>query len=109
MNGTDEESRGWESVEPKDASAAGTVPDAHDPSTRHAPIMFTTDLALKMDPSYAKISKRFTRTRRSSPMRCQGVVQADAPRHGALSRYLGPAGSAEPQLWQDRFRQWIMN
>src|ERR1700730_16580615 len=44
---------------PKDSSAAGTVPDAHDPSKKHAPIMFTTDLALKVDPIYAKISKSF--------------------------------------------------
>src|SRR6202522_816267 len=44
---------------PKDASAAGTVPDAHDPSKRHAPMMLTTDLALRMDPIYAPISKRF--------------------------------------------------
>src|SRR4051794_5078328 len=44
---------------PKDAAAANTVPDAHDPSKRHAPMMLTTDLALRMDPIYAKISKRF--------------------------------------------------
>ena len=44
---------------PKDKSAEGTVPDAHDPKKSHAPMMFTTDLALKMDPAYAKISKRF--------------------------------------------------
>src|SRR5215207_6024508 len=44
---------------PKDASAQGTVPDAHDPSKKHAPMMFTTDLSLKMDPVYAPISKRF--------------------------------------------------
>ena len=44
---------------PKDASAAGTVPDAHDPSKRHAPMMLTTDLALRMDPIYAPIAKRF--------------------------------------------------
>jgi catalase-peroxidase len=44
---------------PKNGAAAGTVPDAHDPSKKHAPIMFTTDLALRFDPSYEKISKRF--------------------------------------------------
>ena len=44
---------------PKDASAAGTVPDAHDPSKRHAPMMLTTDLALRMDPIYEPISRRF--------------------------------------------------
>jgi catalase-peroxidase len=44
---------------PKDESAKGTVPDAHNPEKKHAPVMFTTDLALKMDPAYAVISKRF--------------------------------------------------
>ena len=44
---------------PKDGAAADKVPDAHDASKRHAPIMFTTDLALKMDPAYGAISKRF--------------------------------------------------
>ena len=44
---------------PKNGAAAGTVPDAHDPAKKHAPMMFTTDLALRMDPSYAPISKRF--------------------------------------------------
>ena len=44
---------------PKNGAGAGTVPDAHDPSKRHAPIMFTTDLALRMDPIYQPIAKRF--------------------------------------------------
>ena len=44
---------------PKDGAGAGTVPDAHDPSKRHAPTMLTTDLALRMDPAYEKISRRF--------------------------------------------------
>ena len=79
---------------PKDASAQGTVPDAHDPSKKHAPMMFTTDLALQMDPIYAPISKRFhenpDRVRRGL---CQGVVQADAPRYGARLAAARPAGS----------------
>jgi catalase-peroxidase len=87
---------------PKDASAAGTVPDAHDPSKRHAPIMFTTDLALKVDPSYAKISKHY----HENPQ-----VFADAFAKawfklthrdmGPVSRYLGPLVPKEPLLWQD--------
>ena len=44
---------------PRDGKGAGTVPDAHDPTKTHAPMMFTTDIALKVDPSYAAISKRF--------------------------------------------------
>ena len=69
---------------PKDESAQGTVPDAHDPAKKHAPMMFTTDLALKMDPIYAQISKRFHENPEefAEGLR-QGVVQADAPRHGA--------------------------
>jgi catalase-peroxidase len=87
---------------PKDASAAGTVPDAHDPSKKHAPMMFTTDLALKVDPSYAKISKRF----HENP---QALADAFAKAWfklthrdmGPVSRYLGPLVPAQPLLWQD--------
>jgi catalase-peroxidase len=87
---------------PKNGSAAGAVPDAHDPSKKHAPMMFTTDLAMKADPSYAEISKRF----HENP---QAFADAFAkawyklthrdmgPRH----RYLGPLVPAEPLLWQD--------
>ena len=85
------------------AWAQGTVPDAHDPSKRHAPTMLTTDLALRLDPVYEKISRRFLEhpDEFARGVR-QGLVQADAPRHGArLSRYLGPLVPAEPQLWQD--------
>ena len=88
---------------PKDGAGAGTVPDAHDPSKRHAPTMLTTDLALRFDPAYEKISRRFLRAPGGVRRRVrQGVVQADAPRHGAASR--GTSGKlvpAEPQLWQD--------
>jgi catalase-peroxidase len=87
---------------PRDPSAAGTVPDAHDPSKKHAPMMFTTDIALKVDPSYARISKRF----HENP-----DVFADAFAKawfklthrdmGPITRYLGPLVPAEPLLWQD--------
>ena len=60
---------------PKNGAAAGTVPDAHDPSKKHAPMMFTTDLALKIDPVYAKISKRFHENPRAVRRRvCPGLV-----------------------------------
>ena len=79
---------------PRTAAAAGTVPDAHDPSKKHAPMMFTTDLALKVDPSYAKISKRFPREPGGIRRRVrQGLVQADAPRHGPAFALSRPAGS----------------
>ena len=57
--GADEESRRRGAVDAQGCVGQGTVPDAHDPSKKHAPMMFTTDLALKMDPIYAPISKRF--------------------------------------------------
>ena len=87
---------------PTDPAAADTVPDAHDPSKTHAPIMLTTDLSLKMDPIYAPISKRF----HENP-----EVFADAFARawyklthrdmGPRTRCLGPLVPAEPQLWQD--------
>ena len=71
---------------PTDPAAASAVPDAHDPSKRHAPIMLTTDLALRMDPIYEPISRRFLRKPAGVRRRFrEGVVQADAPRHGARS------------------------
>ncbi len=86
---------------PKGAAANGSVPDAHIPSKRHAPIMFTTDLALRMDPIYGPISKRF----HDSPAEFEKafakawykLIHRDM---GPYSRCLGPE-VAEPQLWQD--------
>ena len=87
---------------PKDGKGAGTVPDAHDATKRHAPSMLTTDLALRFDPAYEKISRRFHE---------QPAAFADAFARawfklthrdmGPLSRYLGPLVLAEPLLWQD--------
>ncbi|MGA2113766.1 MAG: catalase/peroxidase HPI [Bryobacteraceae bacterium] len=87
---------------PKDASAAGTVPDAHDPAKRHAPMMFTTDLSLKMDPSYAKISKHF---HENPPEFADAFARAwyklTHRDMGPITRCLGPLVPAEPLLWQD--------
>jgi catalase-peroxidase len=87
---------------PKNGAAAATVPDAHDPKQRHAPIMFTTDLALRLDPVYAPISKRF----RDNPQQfadafAKAWYKLTHRDMGPLSRYLGPLVPAEPQLWQD--------
>ncbi|MFD9305389.1 catalase/peroxidase HPI [Streptomyces sp. NPDC060048] len=86
---------------PTDASAQGTVPDAHDPSKRHAPMMLTTDLALKLDPVYGPISKGFhenpDRLADAFAKAWYKLLHRDM---GPLSRYLGP-WIAEPQLWQD--------
>ncbi|MCW2501152.1 MAG: katG [Frankiales bacterium] len=86
---------------PKDGAAANAVPDAHDPTKRHAPMMATSDLALLADPAYRKISERF----RDNP---EEFAQAFAKAWykllhrdmGPVSRFLGP-WVAEPQLWQD--------
>ena len=86
---------------PKEASAKGTVPDAHDPSKRHAPIMFTTDMSLKMDPIYGPISKRFHENPDEFAIAFAKAWYKLTHRDmGPLSRLLGPL-VAEPQLWQD--------
>jgi catalase-peroxidase len=87
---------------PKDASAAGTVPDAHDPSKKHAPMMFTTDLALKVDPGYAKISKRFHENPQElADAFAKAWFKLTHRDMGPRSRYLGPLVPAEPLIWQD--------
>ncbi|MEV7531575.1 catalase/peroxidase HPI [Streptomyces hydrogenans] len=92
---------GAQQWKPTDPAAQDTVPDAHDPSKRHAPMMLTTDLALRMDPVYGPIARRY----HENP-----ELLADAYARawfkllhrdmGPLSRYLGP-WIPEPQLWQD--------
>src|SRR5947209_7449770 len=86
---------------PKEASARGTVPDAHDPSKRHAPLMFTTDLALRIDPIYAPIAKRFHENpdqfAETFAKAWYKLIHRDM---GPVSRLLGPL-VAPPQLWQD--------
>jgi catalase-peroxidase len=87
---------------PKDASASGTVPDAHDPSKKHAPMMLTTDLALKLDPIYAPISKRFhEHPEELADAFAKAWYKLTHRDMGPLSRCLGPLVPAEPQLWQD--------
>ena len=79
---------------PKNGAGAGTVPHAHDPSKRIAPSMLTTDLALRFDPAYEKISRRFLENPRSVRGRIRpGLVQADAPRHGSARALSRPGGS----------------
>ena len=86
---------------PTDPSARDKVPDAHDPSKRHAPIMLTTDLALKLDPVYGPISKRFHENPEEFALAFAKawfkLLHRDM---GPRSRYLGP-WIPEPQLWQD--------
>ena len=87
---------------PKDPAAASAVPDAHDPSKRHAPIMLTTDLALKVDPSYAKISMRFHRDPQAfADAFARAWYKLTHRDMGPVSRYLGPLVPEETLLWQD--------
>ena len=87
---------------PTDPAAAGTVPDAHDPSKTHAPIMFTTDLALRMDPIYAPISKRFHENPdQFADAFARAWYKLTHRDMGPRTRCLGPLVPAEPQLWQD--------
>ncbi len=86
---------------PEDESAQGTVPDAHDPSKSHAPMMFTTDLALKMDPIYGPISKRFHENppefEKAFANAWYKLIHRDM---GPATRLLGP-WVPEAQVWQD--------
>ncbi|AXE24860.1 catalase/peroxidase HPI [Streptomyces globosus] len=86
---------------PKNPEAQGTVPDAHDPSKRHAPMMLTTDLALRVDPVYGPITKRFhehpEELAEAFAKAWYKLLHRDM---GPVSRYLGP-WVPEPQLWQD--------
>jgi len=92
---------GAKQYRPTNPEAQGTVPDAHDPSKRHAPMMLTTDLSLKMDPIYAPIAKRFYENPHhladAFARAWYKLLHRDM---GPVSRYLGP-WVAEPQLWQD--------
>ena len=87
---------------PTNASAEGTVPDAHDASKKHAPMMFTTDLALKLDPVYAPISKRFHENPEEfADAFAKAWYKLTHRDMGPRTRCLGPLVPAEPQLWQD--------
>jgi catalase-peroxidase len=84
------------------ANGAGTVPDAHDPSKKHAPMMFTTDLSLKVDPIYAKISKHFHENPQEfADAFARAWFKLTHRDMGPVSRYLGPLVPAEHLLWQD--------
>ncbi|MCC6832017.1 MAG: catalase/peroxidase HPI [Thermoleophilia bacterium] len=87
---------------PTDAAAEGTVPDAHDPYTRHTPVMLTTDLSLRFDPVYEPISRRFLEhPREFAEAFARAWFKLTHRDMGPISRYLGPEVPAEPQIWQD--------
>ncbi len=87
---------------PKETSAQDTVPDAHDPSKKHAPMMFTTDLALKEDPIYGPISKRFHENPEEfADAFAKAWYKLTHRDMGPISRCLGALVPKEAQLWQD--------
>jgi catalase-peroxidase len=87
---------------PKNGAGAGSVPDAHDPSQRHAPMMLTTDLSLRLDPIYAPISKRFHENPdQLADAFARAWYKLTHRDMGPRPRYLGPLVPAEELLWQD--------
>ncbi len=87
---------------PKNGAGAGLVPDAHNGSKRHAPSMLTTDLALRFDPAYEKISRRFyEHPQEFADAFAKAWFKLTHRDMGPLSRYLGPLVPQEPQIWQD--------
>jgi catalase-peroxidase len=87
---------------PKNGAGAGTVPDAHDLSKKIAPSMLTTDLALRFDPAYEKISRRFLRNPQEfADAFAKAWFKLTHRDMGPIARYLGPLVPKEPQLWQD--------
>jgi catalase-peroxidase len=87
---------------PADGQAANLVPDAHDPTKRHAPIMFTTDLSLKFDPAYREIAKRFQENPEEYELAfAKAWFKLTHRDMGPRVRYLGPEAPATDLLWQD--------
>ncbi|MFD2935116.1 catalase/peroxidase HPI [Spirosoma flavum] len=87
---------------PKDGAGAGTVPDAHDPLKRHAPTMLTTDLALRADPAYEKISRRYYENPDEfADAFARAWFKLTHRDMGPVERYLGPEVPTEELLWQD--------
>ena len=87
---------------PKHGMGADSVPDAHDPSKRHAPIMLTTDLALRYDPAYEKISRRFFENPdQFADAFARAWFKLTHRDMGPRARYLGPEVPAEELIWQD--------
>lgn len=87
---------------PKQGAGAGTVPDAHDASKRHAPAMLTTDLSLRVDPAYEAISRRFlAHPEQFADAFARAWFKLTHRDMGPVSRYLGPLVPKEALLWQD--------
>ncbi|MFM9835671.1 MAG: catalase/peroxidase HPI [Methylophilaceae bacterium] len=87
---------------PSNSAAANTVPDAHNPKKRHAPMMTTADLALRMDPAYEKISRRFHKNPNEfADAFARAWFKLTHRDMGPIARYLGPLVPKTPLIWQD--------
>ena len=87
---------------PKNGAGAGTVPDAHDSSKRHAPFMATTDLSLRMDPAYEKISRHFHQNPQEfADAYAKAWYKLTHRDMGPITRYLGPLVPKDQLIWQD--------
>ncbi|QOJ13226.1 MAG: catalase/peroxidase HPI [Planctomycetia bacterium] len=87
---------------PKGSAGAGTIPDAHDPAKRHAPTMLTTDLSLRFDPAYEKISRRYHQNPQEfADAFARAWFKLTHRDMGPRSRYLGPEVPTEDLIWQD--------
>jgi catalase-peroxidase len=87
---------------PTEESAKGEVPDAHDPKKRHAPMMLTTDLSMRVDPAYEEISRRFLKDPAAfADAFARAWFKLTHRDMGPVSRYLGPWVPKEPLIWQD--------
>ncbi len=88
--------------QPKNGAGAGLIPDAHDPSKRHAPFMLTTDLALRLDPAYEKISRRFFENPdQFADAFARAWFKLTHRDMGPITRYLGPEVPTGELIWQD--------
>jgi catalase-peroxidase len=93
---------GAQQWKPKGGAGADTVPDAHDPAKRHAPMMSTADLALRADPAYEKISRRFLQDRQAfADAFARAWFKLTHRDMGPRARYLGPLVPREELIWQD--------
>ena len=102
--GTDQSPAGAHQWKPRTAARA-PIPDAHDPAKKHAPMMTTADLALRFDPAYEKISRRFHPEPAGLRRRLRArLVQTDHRDMGPRARYLGPEAGAEGKCWSGRTR-----
>ena len=93
---------GAQQWQPKEGAGAGTVPDAHDPQKKHAPFMLTTDLALRLDPAYEKISRRFLENpEQFADAFARAWFKLTHRDMGPVVRYLGKEVPTEELIWQD--------